>query len=206
MKHKLLSMAVLCGLVGPIGSAQAASPPLASVACTSGVTGCAFALDGQFPPERQWWQQDTAWWNGLSDSVIYTLDGPVMISGLTVSLDNNDSYVIEASTNGNDWQTLMFVGASSGTVGFGMDTFSSFAAHPQFDSSSVFTAAMASQIRITAVDGDTQNSVGELQVTAIPEPSLALLLALGIPAMLMLKCRRAGQAPGGQHAAHQALV
>lgn len=183
MKTKLLSLAAMFSLISTLGTAQAATPPLASVACTAGVTGCGFALDGQFPPEGQWYQDATAWWTGFDDSVTYTLDSPLMVTGLTVSLDNNDSYVIEASTNGNDWTTLLFVGASSGTVGFGMDTFSTIAADPQYDSNLVFTAGMASQIRITAVDGDTFNSVGELQVTAVPEPGTWLLMAGGLAAL-----------------------
>ena len=184
MKHRFLAVAALLGLSALAGAAHAAAP-LVSVSCTNGVTGCAFALDDQFPPETQYWQQDTAWWTGFTDSVTYTLSGAYEVTGLTVSLDNNDSYIIEASTNGTDWNMLLFVGASVGNVNYGMDTFSTLVGHPQFDAllGSIFTPAAASQIRITSVDGDGLNSVGELQITAVPEPGTWLLMALGLAAM-----------------------
>ncbi len=180
MKQVFLPAAVLLGLFATLAPAQAATPPLVSVACTAGVTGCAFALDDQFPPQGQDWQTETAWWTNFNDSVSYQLNGTYMLTGLTVSLDNNDSYLIEASVDGNTWDTVLFVGASLGSVFGGMDTFSTITGNPFFDANLPFTPAMASQIRITSVDGDALNSVGELQVTAVPEPATWLLMAIGL--------------------------
>jgi len=190
MKQVILCAAVLLGLFATLAPAQAATPPLVSVTCSAGVTGCAFALDDQFPPEGQQWQDQTAWWTGFNDSVTYQLDSTYMLTGLTVSLDNNDSYLIEASVDGNTWDTVLFVGAPLGSVFDGMDTFSTIIGNPFFDANLSFTPAMASQIRITSVDGDTLNSVGELQVTAVPEPATWLLMASGLALVGLRRHRR----------------
>jgi len=156
------------------------------------VTGCAFALDDQFPPEGQQWQNQTAWWTSdVNGSVTYELDSTYMLTGLTVSLDNNDAYLIEASVDGNTWVPVLFVWEFLGNVFDGMDTFSTIIGNPFFDANLSFTPAMASQIRITQGDGgDGLNSVGELQLTAVPEPATWLLMASGLALVGLRRHRR----------------
>lgn len=187
MKPAVLPVVALLGLLAAVSPAQAATPPLASVACTVGVTGCPFALDDQFPAQGQFWQSQTAWWTNFDEAVTYQLNGTYLLSGLTVSLDNNDSYQIEVSTNAVDWTPVLFVGASLGSVNGGMDTFSTLIGHPFFNANLLFTPAMASQIRITALDGDAFNSVGELQVSAVPEPATWVLMAGGLAVARLLR-------------------
>ena len=192
MKHAQLALALA---LGTSTAAQAAAAPIASWSCTAGITGCSFAGDGAFPDEWQYWQTDTAWWTGFADSVTYTLSAPAAIGGLTVSLDNNDSYVIEGSLDGNDWTTMLFVGAFNGNVGGGMDTFSTIASDPFYDASvaATFNPMTASLVRITSVDGDALNSVGELALAAVPEPSAWMLMAAGLAGLGL--ARRRGLAP-----------
>jgi hypothetical protein len=125
--------------------------------------------------------------------VTYTLSSATVISGLTVSLDNNDSYVIEGSLDGRNWHKMLFVGSTMGSVSFGMDTFSTLAGHPQYDAglASAFAPMAASMLRITAVDGDTQHSVGELQVTAVPEPGAWAMMATGLVGLALARRRPA---------------
>ena len=191
MKYTLLSLALA---LATCTAAQAASAPISSWSCTSGVTGCAYAGDDAFPDEWQYWQSETAWWTQFEGSVTYTLAAPSLVNGLTVSLDNNDSYLIEGSLDGQAWSTMLFVGASVGNVGGGMDTFSTLASHPQYDAglAAVFNPMTASMVRITAVDGDALNSVGELAVTAVPEPGAWALMAAGLAGLGV--ARRRGNA------------
>jgi hypothetical protein len=188
LKHTLRALALA---LSTCTAAQAASAPITGLSCTSGITGCAFAGDDAFPAEWQGWQTETAWWMQFADSVTYTLSAPTLINGLTVSLDNNDSYLIEGSLGGGTWSTLLFVGASVGSVGWGMDTFSTIADHSQYDAglASNFNPMSASLVRITAVDGDALNSVGELTVSAVPEPGAWLLMAAGLAGLGLARRR-----------------
>jgi hypothetical protein len=90
---------------------------------------------------------------------------------------------------------MLFVGASIGSVGGGMDTFSTLTSHPQYDAflASIFNPMTASMVRITSVDGDALNSVGELALAAVPEPSAWLLMASGLVGLGL--ARRRKQAP-----------
>jgi PEP-CTERM motif len=48
--------------------------------------------------------------------------------------------------------------------------------------------------------------VDNFRVTAVPEPSMLLMLALGVPALFWLRRRRAVTGPDGQRCAPQTLA
>jgi hypothetical protein len=177
-----LGMVALLAAFGTAG-AQAANVGFASVTGTAGVTNAAKAGDGVFPALGQFYQQDTAYWTGQGESVLYTFDMAYRITGMTLSVDNNDFYRVELSSNGSTWQTYHTVLAFEGSVNGGMDTFS-----PSLPA----TADFYSFARITALAGDGLNSVGELQlngVAAVPEPETMALMLAGLAAFA-LKLRR----------------
>jgi hypothetical protein len=177
MLHKcpktLLALALTCVL---------SAPHAATVSCNAQVTGCDFASDGAFPSQGQAWQTETAWWEGLAGTVTFDLGGTVLLKGLEVSLDNNDSYQVQISLDGTSWTNLVAVAINQGSVGWGMDRFSTDLGSPFFLSSLAFAPTEAAYLRLQAIDGDNLYSVGEvsLNVSAVPEASAVGLLAAGL--------------------------
>lgn len=175
-QRSLLSLALVISTAG----AQAAS-----VACTAGVTGCDFANDGVFPAQGQEWLTETAWWQGLTDAVTFDLGGTKVLTGVELSLDNNDSYVIDVSSDGITWTSLAAVGQNQGSVGWGMDRFSTQADSPFFLNSLTFAPTQAAFVRVMATGGDNLYSVGEvaLNVSAVPEAGTVTMLVSGLAAL-----------------------
>jgi PEP-CTERM motif len=154
----------------------------ATVSCTSNVTDCANALNGHTPDEYAHWSQQTAYWTGLSDSVTVDFGAATFVGGLTISLDNNDSYLVESSLDGSHWSTMLTVNDNQGDVWYGMDTFSTLVGHAQYDATLAFSAGSARYLRVSAFGGDSLNSVGEIgvAVSAVPEPASAALMLGGL--------------------------
>jgi hypothetical protein len=181
MKSTLKQLALAASLTLAAAGAHATTAGIASVHCTGGVVDCTRASDGAFPAEWDQWQLNTAWWSGLSEAVVFTLDGPTTLTSLTFSLDNNDDYRFDVSTDGVTWAPLITVAAWQGDVGSGMDTFSADPSSAYYDAALAFAPTLATHVRISAVGGDAWNSVGEMTLTsAVPEPTTALLVACGL--------------------------
>jgi len=185
---KLLKIAALVAAMG-MGAAQAEQVQFTSVTGTAGVTDAFRAADGNYPALGQTWFIDTAFWEGQSDSVTFTFLHPYQITGFKASLDNNDDYVIELSTNGSTWTRYFTVFAEDygdplAMVDGGMDTFEP----PVAGKTDYFSYA-----RVRARAGDCCSSVGELTLygttAPVPEPETLALMVGGIAA-LGLKLRR----------------
>jgi hypothetical protein len=182
--NKLL-LASLVGALVSVG-AQAAGPVV-----ISSITGSAFVVnaelagDGYFPPNTTEWTTDTAFWAGDAEHVTFTFDKAYRITGLKLSVDNNDFYTVSLSTDGTTWQTYHTVLAFEGTVLGGMETFT-----PNV----IATADYFRYARISASYGDGYNSVGEVQFSgvaaAVPEPTTVALMLSGLGAVGMLARRR----------------
>ena len=93
----------------------------------------------------------------------YDLGSIVKVQDLLVSVDNNDTYDVEWSVNGFDWQTLVVIPEWIGSSGYGMDTFSSRTGDARYDSTVDFTPVEARYLRISVEGGDGAYAVGELQ-------------------------------------------
>jgi hypothetical protein len=177
MKHPFFSPLILA-LSLSLGSvaAQAGNVVYSAVTGSAGINTVTFAHDGAFSPAGEYWQTDTAWWTGFDESIVFEFDQTYTVTGYNASLDNNDSYEIFLSLDGINWglsnvtSSDIFVGASEGSVGGGMDNFSGS-----------LTPTLARYAKVIAVDGDALNSVGELQFTAaVPEPSTYALMLAGL--------------------------
>lgn len=120
--------------------------------------------DGMFAKNGTKWDGElcVAW----SGSTSFTLDlGAVYnVTGITVSVDNNDSYKIDWSEDGSSFHKLTLIDESFGKVGWGMDMFSTITNHNAFEPRIAFQPVKARYIKIYAVGGDDNYSVSELQI------------------------------------------
>lgn len=193
---KLMIAAVL------MGSVAAHAVPLIVVDTTvagpsTGDLG--LLTDGAFPTEGGGWQIDTVWWSGTGTTITFDLGMDYLVRDIALSVDNNDSYLVQASTDGVNWSPLFDVAIGDGEIGWGMDTMTSDALMSAYVPSLEFAATTARFLSIAAMGGDDSYSVGEFQVfgdeiggsSPVPAPATALLLAAGLGALGATRSKRA---------------
>lgn len=182
---KSIGAALLGAVLMTAGAQAATTVGYTSIVGTGGVTSPELAGDGFYPADWTHWQIDSAWWTGEQGIVTFTFDKVYAISGLKLTVDNNDYYRVQLSTNGTQWDNYDTVLAFEGLVGGGQDT---------FVRSVTTTAPVYKYARIFALAGDGYYSVGEVQFTgtaaAVPEPGAAALMFAGLAGVGMLARRR----------------
>ena len=146
--------------------------------------------DGAIPAQGSVWNlPDKVWWN-TTTTPTFTLDlGAIyLLQDFVVSLDNNDTYRFQYSTDNVTYNNLVDVSSAFGEIGGGMDTFSSVFGNPDYVAGVDFTATSARYVRVFATAGDNSYSTGEIQLfgeSAVPEPSTFVLLTAGLGLFLM---------------------
>ena len=117
------------------------------------------------------------WWNGSDTSFVFDYGDEVLITNLSIAADNNDTYLVEYSSDGVNFSEAFQFLRSDGVPRDGLDlltTNSSFPSNPTEDTIPVFvgrtfTPINARFLRVTAIDGDNANAIGEFQAfTAAP--------------------------------------
>jgi hypothetical protein len=173
-------------ILATAGWSQATLLTPVSVSGTGAYNGLPYMTDGSFPVEGQQWQTETTWWVGTEP--VFTIDyGAVFtIQDIKLSVDNNDSYQVQYSTDNSAWNTLLTIPSDYGEIGWGMDTMATDAPDPEYIVQIDFAPVGAQYIRIYATGGDNLYSVGELQAfgqsssTPVPEPTTMLLFGAGL--------------------------
>ncbi|MBQ0929454.1 discoidin domain-containing protein [Ideonella sp. 4Y16] len=140
----------------------------ATVSCSAPVTGCSFAYDGDWPAQGQDWTTNTAWWRDAAAKVKIDLGEVVDMTGLTISVDNNDDYKVMASVDGQTWTRVLNIRAADSEINFGMDTISTVKGDPDRVKGLGFQPGPVRYFRISASNGDGLYSVGELLVHTAP--------------------------------------
>ncbi|MDT7834365.1 PEP-CTERM sorting domain-containing protein [Aquabacterium sp. OR-4] len=183
--NKWMSAALTAAAMMATGAQAAGTVAYTQVQGSAGVVNAALAGDGLFPADSTYWQTQSAWWFGTTEAVTFSFDQAYSLSGVTLTVDNNDFYQVQISKDGLSWSQYVTILAFEGAVTGGQETFTP---------SVVTTGPGYKYARVVALFGDNAYSVGEVQFTgvsaAVPEPTSAALLLAGLVGVGFLAGRR----------------
>lgn len=177
---------------------NAATVP-ATVTATGSYSGSLGLLtDGYIPVQGTYWDDPaTVNWTygeGASGTVFtFAFSQLYTLQDITLSVDNNDYYRVQSSVDGVTWNTLLRVVAGDGSVGYGLDTFSSVAGSTYYNEDIDFAPTLAKFVRVYATGGDRAYSLGEVRiegVAVVPEPEGVALALAGLGVVGLVGFRR----------------
>jgi subtilase family serine protease len=149
----------------------------------------ALLTDGNMPPEGTnwddgrnvyWYGQEVGGYGGYGgegdlsptaggiEGLYFDLDlGSVQrVADLVLSVDSNDDYAVDYSTDGENWTRLLDIQDWYGDAEWGMQSFSTWDESPEYQQELEFNPVMARYLRIYAAGGDGDYAIGEVQAYA----------------------------------------
>ena len=145
-----------------------------------------FLTDDIIPGESGQWQNNTVWWNGTGTAFTFDMGSSYTLEDIILSVDNNDYYRVEYSSDNSVWNTLFSISRYDGEIGWGMDTMATSSTHSEYIPAIDFSPVNAQYLRIQATGGDNSYSIGEFQAfgeiqsNPVPEPATMFLLGSGL--------------------------
>lgn len=157
-------------------------------------------VDGFVPAETTFWRDAAnVWWDDRVDpgAGVLTIDygNLYRIDDVLLSVDNNDRYDVEYSTDGAGWTNLFTIDRSDGEIPAspgGMDTMSTVFGDAEYVPGIDFLAVNAQYLRIFGVGPDQFYSVGELQAfgSVVPVPAAVWLFGTALAGLFGFSKRR----------------
>lgn len=112
-------------------------------------------------------QDRSLWWSGtgepLDNALVFDLGQVRTVADLALSVDADDDYLIEYSTDGENWAGLVNIDSGIGRF-YGYDSISSVLESPEYEPSVEFGAVEARWLRLTGSGGNGFYAVSEFQV------------------------------------------
>jgi hypothetical protein len=154
-------------------------------------------VDGTYLPEQSPWNADV-YWTGTAPLILIDLQGSVLITGFSVQADDNDIYRLDYRNGPSEaWTTAWEVGAPPppNPIDPGTGGTPEPPDNPPPDFFCLVTREMtlttpitATELRFSALSGDNQYGVSEIQAlsTAVPEPTTVIA---GAFLLLPLACQ-----------------
>lgn len=183
-------------LSSAISTAQAESTTLITPVAVSGTgnynNSPDLIIDGVFPAEGSIWTGATnVHWVGSTPVFTLDLGSIYQITDVTLSIDNNDDYVLQWSANSVAWENLFTISKFYGEIGSGMDTMSTDHNNPEYIPGLDFSVVQAQYLRFFATGGDNLYSVGEIQAfgSPVPVPAAAWLFGSGLIGLFRIGSR-----------------
>ncbi len=142
--------------------------------------------DGNVPPDGTYWAdyrnvywqgQEVGGYGGAGEltatggglaGLYFDIDlGSIQrVADLVLSVDSDDDYAVDYSTDGENWTRLLEIRSWFGDVGWGMETFSTWDQSPAYEANIDFNPVMTRYLRVYATGGDGNYAIGEVQAYA----------------------------------------
>lgn len=162
------SLRVLVGLFTCIlltGAMAARNPVTAVFAAGFGDYGedAEMLIDQSMPGEgTEILDSACVYWYSTDTYFIIDLGKVFVLEGLTLQVDNNDDYTLEASEDGNEFTPFLYLSADWGETGFGMETISTLKNDPEHVPGAVIPPTRARFLKVAATGGDQAYAVSEV--------------------------------------------
>jgi hypothetical protein len=120
------------------------------------------SIDGSFT-QRASWDEDSTYWRDINTRVEFDYGEVFTITDIALSVDGDDDYTVEYSTDNLEWVQLTQISSNDGETSWGTDWMSTDDSHAEYVPSIDFAMPVqARYLRVYATSGDNSYSISEI--------------------------------------------